>query len=325
MHFSLLFCRALPFAFSLTLLGGAALAQSEIEPAKVDEGSGFGIRAELWPPVVAPGETCELRVIVTPAEGRHVYARTQDEDFQIGLPLELRLEAEGLELIGDWQESAPTRKRDEVMEVSYDVHQSTAVLTRRVRAPRDLDAPRTFTLEGAVKGMSCDENSCLPPALIAFENKLEVQPALGKATVKIDPQIGWGSHAAFSAEEAVVGSRMWLSVYVATPTPRHIYSMWKPTEIGFPTKITLTLPEGMKQAAPVGEPIPIEKEDPALGEMLYLHEGRVRFFVPIDITADTKVGAHEIQVQVEAMSCDDEGCLPPSKQKHQLKLAVKAS
>jgi DsbC/DsbD-like thiol-disulfide interchange protein len=317
-----------PFALLLLaplFLSSPAHAQEGIAPAVVDEGAGFGVRAELWPAEVAPGELCELRVVVTPAKGRHVYARTQPKGFDMGVPLELELEAEGLEIVGDWSESFPQRKDDADLGVSYDVHKATAVLARKLRAPKDLTAAKRFTVKGKATGMSCDDSGCLPISTLAFHSELAVLPELGTPMPKIDAKIGWGSLAKLHANEAAPGAEVWLSVYLATPSPRHVYAMHKTSESGYPTKIELELPEGVTLAGPIGEPTPIEKEEPGLGETLYYHEGRVRFFVPVKIAADAKPGERTLRVHVEAMSCDDEGCLPPSKQSHEVKLTVKGA
>ncbi|MBK9386240.1 MAG: hypothetical protein IPN34_15615 [Planctomycetes bacterium] len=314
---------AVPFAFALLAL--PARAQQELAPAPIDQGAGFGVRAELWPSEVAPGELCELRVVVTPAKGRHVYSRTQPKGFDMGVPLELALEAAGLELVGDWSESAPQRKKDESLGVSYDVHKAAAVLSRTLRAPKDLAEAKSFALQGKATGMSCDDQGCLPISTLEFAAALKVRPELAKPMPKIDGKCGWGSLAHLHDAAAAPGQRVWLSVYVATPAPRHVYSMHKPCESGFPTKIELELPEGVTLAGPIGEPTPIEKEDPGLDETLYYHEGRVRFFVPLAIAADAKLGEKALRVHVEAMSCDDEGCLPPTKQSHDVKLAVKGA
>lgn len=51
--------------------------------------------------------------------------------------------------------------------------------------------------------------------------------------------------------------------------------------------------------------------DPTLKQELNTYTGRIRFRVPVTVSADAPAGSTTLTLSVETQACDDSRCLPP--------------
>jgi hypothetical protein len=308
------------FPICALALPAAAFAQEPVAPAAVDEEAGFGVRAEFWPDAAAPGEEVTLRLVVTPAAGRYVYSMKQPEDGMAGLPLTPEFAPEVLEARGEWRESEPKTKIDDVLGGSYGVHERTAVLSRTWRIPSDAAAGRS-EYSGKLRGMSCSETSCLPGAALAFRAALEVDPALAGPPLQPSNDGGWDAAARLRAGSLAAGGHTDLSVWLEPAPGRYVYALDVGSLELLPTTIRVELPDGIELVGSFAEPKPVRKSDEFVGDF-NVHKQRVRCFARVRVAEGAKPGKYAIPVTVQAMSCDESSCLPAEKKTFALQLEV---
>lgn len=93
----------------------------------------------------------------------------------------------------------------------------------------------------------------------------------------------------------------------------HIYSMTQGSGGPIPTKVTLKLPQGVRQATGfVASPPPQRKTDAAFPDMVVeIHEGTVVFATQLEIDAGVAKESLVVAGNLLAQPCDANACLPP--------------
>ncbi len=115
---------------------------------------------------LAPGESKDLEIRVTVAEGFHVQANPAANEFLI--PLELELESDEELDIGEVRYPPGETHRLNGTEEDLLTYDGTFAVTVSIGAP-DSAARGTQNVRGRLRYQACDDRSCLRPATIAFE------------------------------------------------------------------------------------------------------------------------------------------------------------
>jgi hypothetical protein len=123
------------------------------------------------PATAAPGDTTEITVFVTIADGYHVMANPAGNEFFVPLVVSLADSACVTPLAPDYP--APQAFRLEGTEEDLPTYAGTIAVGVRVIVAPDC-APGTHTVAGSLRYQACDRQRCLFPATIPFEVDLSV-------------------------------------------------------------------------------------------------------------------------------------------------------
>ena len=115
---------------------------------------------------LASGESKDLEISVTVAEGFHVQANPAANEFLI--PLELELESDQELEVGEVRYPPAEIYRWNGTEEDLLTYEGTFAVTVSIRA-QDSAASRTQNVRGRLRYQACDDRSCRPPATMAFE------------------------------------------------------------------------------------------------------------------------------------------------------------
>lgn len=127
--------------------------------------------------------------------------------------------------------------------------------------------------------------------------------------------------AAVNRDEAPPGDELTLVVRCRTATPWYIYAVDGPEGVGAPTRLELSLPEGIRQSAAWSLPV-AQKKSSVLGEVAYYTDD-MRFTVPLQLAETITSGKTELQCTVHYQACSDTTCLAPASKKLTIPLSVK--
>jgi len=126
--------------------------------------------------------------------------------------------------------------------------------------------------------------------------------------------------AAVDRGEAKAGDVVLLVVRSKIAKPWHIYAVEGPTGVARPTKLELTLPDGVSIAADWKLP-DAEVTDSPTGPVS-IYQGDVRFSVTLKIAENAPASTFGIECEVRYQACEDSRCLPPTSNKLTVPLTI---
>jgi thiol:disulfide interchange protein DsbD len=112
-------------------------------------------------------------------------------------------------------------------------------------------------------------------------------------------------------ESLEAGTSFTVTVEAAVGAGWHLYSMDIPPGGPVPTQISVVENEAFLSGGTPNQPTPIEWFDQNFNMQTNYFEGKVEFEVPVAIKSSASAGAHNLQVKVRFMVCNDSSCLPP--------------
>jgi len=151
----------LRFFVLATLLGSTNAATSTAS----DDGELVTVQSPIEVSL-APGESKDLEIRVTVAEGFHVQANPAANEFLI--PLELELESDEELDIGEVRYPPAETYRLKGTEEDLLTYDGTFAVSVSIGAP-DSAASGTQNVRGRLHYQACDDRSCRRPATLAFE------------------------------------------------------------------------------------------------------------------------------------------------------------
>jgi len=129
--------------------------------------------------------------------------------------------------------------------------------------------------------------------------------------------VSWG--AALESDSLAVGDTVLLVVRAKILDDWHIYAAKGETGVGTPTKLNLTLPEGIIQVGEWALPIAKVKES-ALGRISH-HKSLATFALILKVN-EAPAEDSNIVCDVDFQSCTDTGCLAPTSQQLTIPVSV---
>ncbi len=77
-------------------------------------------------------------------------------------------------------------------------------------------------------------------------------------------------------------------------------------------------------AGKITPPEPHRKQEPALKQVPAIYQGRVWFFVPLEVRQEATEGRATLKVQIKTQACDQNRCLAPRTDEIELTMTVAA-
>lgn len=126
--------------------------------------------------------------------------------------------------------------------------------------------------------------------------------------------------AAVSHKQAAPGQAIVLGVRCRTAKPWYIYAVDGPEDIGVPTRIELSLPDGISQTAAWSLPV-AKKKASALGEVV-TYADDMQFSIPLQIAGTVSPGKKELRCTIHYQACSDTTCLAPASKELTVPITV---
>ena len=134
-----------------------------------------------------------------------------------------------------------------------------------------------------------------PVTAYLFVSRVKVQPGQSfRAAVALDIAEGW-------------------HLYGPNPKVGHL----------LPTTVSVA-GDGAFSAGEIIPPEPRWKQDPTLKQVLAIYQGRVWFFVPLEVRQDATEGRTTLKVQIKTQACDQNRCLAPRTDEIEMAMTIAA-
>ena len=129
--------------------------------------------AEAAPQAVRAGERFAVRLHAEVAEGWYMYAL----ESPAGQPLSVSLDSlpAGIDTTGTLRQSDPTRTYDPNFEADAFFYDDTAEVRAGLEVTESV-APGTYTIDGSVRYMVCNDEMCMPPTTTPVSVTVDVAP-----------------------------------------------------------------------------------------------------------------------------------------------------
>ena len=122
---------------------------------------------------VRPGESFWLVLVAELDQGWHMYSlEIQDEDETVATQIDLKVP--GFRINGEWQETPPRLKRDEVLQKVMKTHTGRVEFSRKLEVPGNLK-PGAYPLSGTLRFRTCDNRICTLPQTVPFQTRVIVE------------------------------------------------------------------------------------------------------------------------------------------------------
>jgi len=139
----------------------------------------------------------------------------------------------------------------------------------------------------------------------------EAPPEDAQAGTDASTELGVITAALSTSRQTVrPGGELTLQLDLAIQDGWHLYGPNPQHDFLIPTTVAL-LDSAHAAAGTIVAPEPVEKPDPILEETVAVHEGRIRFRVPVSIAADAPLGVLELRLRLRSQACDASRCLQP--------------
>lgn len=321
-----------PFATTLTIEGGAAATQDPIPAPTLDQKVTAGARFE--PATVAPGGEAELVVTLRILDGWHVYGSRETT----GIPATVQIpEGAGVEAVG--ATISPEGELHESFGIESYWVKDEAVLRHEVKVPEDA-AAGAIDVRAIVDYMACNDEMCDPPGQLDVTATLTVdadarappggEAAAGPEVTEQDPfavqdPLGLGGEqprpefrSRLEPEIARPGEVVDIVVSVTVPEGWHVYGKLDEN----PITLTATEAAGL---TPHGENrLPDGRKHESGTLVNYWILGGFELRQAYRVPENAEPGAHEIELGVDYMLCDENRCLQPARHTFSLPLEVEA-
>ena len=127
-------------------------------------------------------------------------------------------------------------------------------------------------------------------------------------------------HVSLDRDQAVAGQSVTLSVACKIHPDFHIYSVQGPTGVAQPTKLVLTLPEGLTRESEWRLPASKTLISHIGPEAQYA--GDVRFSVPLKIDERAAAGPVNLRCEFHYQACTKVNCRPPTSETLEIPLVI---
>lgn len=275
------------------------------------QGGKFTLSAAFEPAQAKPGDTVQLVLSATVAEGWHAYGTLEQVNVPVALKPE-RLQLGGLELAGPAQ-VPPGDRHETVIGASFPLP-NTFVVRQPVRVPATAKAG-AVEVKGALDYQICDENRCLLPTKAAFAATLQVLAAgdAGLSTVpglRLEPDAKLTVTASFVPATARAGETVTLVLDVQVDERYHAYGSRETTNIPVsldPAQLQLG---GL---APVGgAKVPPGEPKQQFGMETFPLPQRFEVTQQLRVPADASPGPIAVRGQLDYQLCDENSCDAPA-------------
>lgn len=150
-----------------------ATAASAVSPRHVE------ITARVEPAVARGGETVKFVVTAVADEGWHFYSLTQKSGGPEKTTITLS-ERAVVEKAGAFTGPPPKRVRDTAFDMDVEQHEGKVEFTASLALKANMAAGKQ-KIEGKMRFMVCDAQSCLPPMTVPFAAELAIEPGAPRA------------------------------------------------------------------------------------------------------------------------------------------------
>ena len=143
--------------------------------------------------------------------------------------------------------------------------------------------------------------------------------ALGGAPAQ-DP-VHWSAE--ITEESLAPGDKVTVSVKATIDAGWYIYSITQGEGGPVPSKITLAAEQPFTLAGKVTGTKPEVKFDENFAMKVEMHEGKVSYTVPVQVSAEAAADVEEIQIRARYQACTNRVCLPAQTEKLSLPVKIK--
>ncbi|MDB6130301.1 MAG: thiol:disulfide interchange protein, partial [Verrucomicrobiales bacterium] len=155
--------------------------------------------------------------------------------------------------------------------------------------------------------------SCFYNLFVSCLSKVSMRIVLGLVLFLMSSLVSFAAHTRvdilFSASSVKPGETVWAAIRLQMDPGWHTY--WRNSgEAGIPTKLTWTLPAGLKTGE-ISWPIPTKFSEPVLTNSLttYAFAGEAILLVPISVASDAAPGPLHLKAGISWLECQKE-CVP---------------
>jgi DsbC/DsbD-like thiol-disulfide interchange protein len=130
------------------------------------------VKSTISPPITKAGGKFKLHVQVSVDQGWHIYSINPREENKM-LATTLHLRSNRFLPVGEWKESEPTIRVDEVLQKALKTHESMVDFVHEFQVP-DSMIQGAFFLKGEVIYRVCDNHVCSLPKKMPFTSKVQI-------------------------------------------------------------------------------------------------------------------------------------------------------
>lgn len=154
----------------------------------------------------------------------------------------------------------------------------------------------------------------------ALVSALAVSAALVTGSAQAQDPVHWTAE--IEEESLAPGAKVTVSVKATIDAGWYIYSITQGEGGPVPSKISLSADQPFTLAGKVEGTKPVVKFDQNFQMQVEVHEGKVSYTVPIQVSAEVGADVSEMEVRARYQACTNRVCLPAQTEKISLPVKI---
>ncbi len=150
-------------------------------------------------------------------------------------------------------------------------------------------------------------------SLTALSSALAVSAALVTGSAQAQDPVHWTAE--IEEESLAPGAKVTVAVKATIDAGWYIYSITQGEGGPVPSKISLSADQPFTLAGKVEGTKPVVKFDQNFQMQVEVHEGKVSYTVPIQVSAEVGADVSEMEVRARYQACTNRVCLPAQTEK----------